>query len=38
MQDAVIYIALAAALIYLGRRFVFKKRSRKNGCDKGCDC
>lgn len=38
MEDILIYVALAAALIYLGRRFLFRKKSGGNGCGKDCNC
>jgi len=38
MQEILVYIALAAALVYLGRRFLFKKKKSKNDCDSDCNC
>jgi len=38
MQDILIYVALGAALIYLGRKFFFRKRKSGNGCDSDCNC
>lgn len=38
MQEILVYIALAAALVYLVKRFFFKKRKNKTGCDSDCGC
>ncbi|MGA9269568.1 MAG: FeoB-associated Cys-rich membrane protein [Lutimonas sp.] len=37
MQEVLVYIALAAALVYLGRKFFFRKK-KKDGCDTDCNC
>jgi hypothetical protein len=38
VQEALVYIALAAALLYLGRKFLFRKKKNKKGCDTDCNC
>lgn len=38
MQEILVYIALAAALFYLGRRFLFKNKKKKKDCDTNCNC
>ena len=38
MQEVLVYIALAAALLFLGRKFFFKKKKNKTGCDTDCNC
>lgn len=38
MQEVLVYIALAIALLYLGRKFFFKKKGKKDGCDTNCNC
>ncbi len=37
MQEVLVYIALAAAILYLLRKFAFKKK-KKEGCDTDCNC
>ena len=38
MQEILVYIALAAALAYLVKRFFFKKKKSTSGCDSDCNC
>ena len=37
MQDLLVYIALLLALVFLGRKYLFGKKS-KGDCDTDCDC
>jgi len=36
IQEIIAYVILAAALAFLIRKFFFKKKKGKNGCDSGC--
>jgi len=36
MQTIIVYILVAAAVFYLLRKFVFKKK--KDGCNNDCNC
>lgn len=38
MQEVLVYIALVAALVYLGRKFLFKNKKEKDSCDTDCNC
>lgn len=38
IQEILIYIALALSLYYLVKRFFFRKKKSKNGCDTDCNC
>jgi hypothetical protein len=38
MQEILVYMALAAALVYLVKRFFIKKKKSENGCDSDCGC
>ncbi|MFA7444492.1 MAG: FeoB-associated Cys-rich membrane protein [Flavobacteriaceae bacterium] len=36
-QDIIVYVALAVAVFFLLRKFIFKPKSKKNnGCDSDC--
>ena len=38
MQEIITYIILAGAIYFLGRKFIFKPKKNKKGCDTGCGC
>ncbi|MDG1528352.1 MAG: FeoB-associated Cys-rich membrane protein [Polaribacter sp.] len=38
MQEIISYIVLIIAVSFLLRKFVFKSKKNKNGCDTNCGC
>ncbi|MDH3323829.1 MAG: FeoB-associated Cys-rich membrane protein [Flavobacteriaceae bacterium] len=38
MQEILVYIALALALIFLVRKYVFKTKKKGGDCDTDCNC
>jgi hypothetical protein len=38
MQEVGTYIILIIAVYFLGRKFIFKSKKNKKGCDTGCGC
>jgi len=38
MQEIITYIVLILAIYFLMRKFIFKPKGNKKGCDTGCGC
>lgn len=38
MQDILVYIALGLAIVFLGKKYFFKKAKKNGNCDKDCNC
>ncbi len=38
MQQVLVYIALGLAIFFLIRKYFFKSKRKKNGCDTDCNC
>jgi len=38
IQEILVYIILAVAIVFLLRKFVFKPKNKKGKCDTDCGC